>query len=58
MEFLIGTALIGRIPSFVAQEKCRSFGRWWLSGAALLIVALPHARMTKPVQTVLRGGVS
>ena len=43
MEILIVAALIGLIPAFIAQKKGRSFGLWWIYGAALFIVALPHA---------------
>ncbi|BAQ47486.1 MULTISPECIES: hypothetical protein [Methylobacterium] len=48
MEILIVAALIGLIPAFVAQKKGRSFGLWWFYGAALFIVALPHALIMKP----------
>lgn len=47
MEFLLFAILIGLIPAVIAQGKGRSFGLWWFYGAALFIVALPHALMMK-----------
>jgi len=43
MEVFIGAVLIGLIPAAIARSKGRSFGLWWLYGALLFIVALPHA---------------
>lgn len=43
MEVLIVAIIIGLIPAFIAQSKGRSFVLWWLYGAAVFIVALPHA---------------
>jgi RNA polymerase subunit RPABC4/transcription elongation factor Spt4 len=47
MELLIIAAVIGLIPAAIAQSKGRSFVAWWLNGAALFIVALPHALLLK-----------
>lgn len=47
MEFLILVALIGLIPAIIASNKGRSFVAWWLYGAAIFIVALPHSLMLK-----------
>jgi hypothetical protein len=47
MEILILTFLIGLIPATIAKGKGRSFGLWWFYGAALFIVALPHALIMK-----------
>src|SRR5262245_32151157 len=33
---------VGLIPAAIAKSKGRDFLLWWLFGAALLIVALPH----------------
>lgn len=44
---IIGLAL-GLVPGLIAQSKGRSFLPWWLYGAALFIVALPHAIMLGP----------
>lgn len=43
MEVLIIAVLIGLIPAAIAQGKGKSFVLWWIYGAAIFIVALPHA---------------
>ena len=43
MEVLIFAVLLGLIPAMIAQSKGRSFGLWWLYGAMLFIIALPHS---------------
>ena len=48
MELLIFALLLGVIPGVIAQGKGRSFVGWWLYGAAIFIVALPHSLMLKP----------
>jgi hypothetical protein len=48
MELIAFGALIGLIPATIARGKGYSFGLWWLYGAALLIIALPHAILIKP----------
>lgn len=53
MEVLIIAVLIGLIPASIAQGKGRSFLLWWIYGAALFIVALPHALLAKPDQASL-----
>ena len=40
--------LIGLIPAFIADKKGRSFIAWWIYGALLFIVALPHALLMEP----------
>lgn len=50
MELLIIAALIGLLPAAIAKGKGHSFGLWWVYGAALFIVALPHALLIKPSQ--------
>jgi|CZKX01.1.fsa_nt_gi RNA polymerase subunit RPABC4/transcription elongation factor Spt4 len=47
MELLVIAVVIGLIPAAIAQSKGRSFVAWWLYGAALFIVALPHALLIK-----------
>ena len=47
MEFLLIAICIGLIPAAIAQSKGKSFVTWWLYGAALFIVALPHALLIK-----------
>nr|WP_284358215.1 zinc ribbon domain-containing protein [Dyella nitratireducens] len=48
MGVLIIAAVIGLLPAFIAQSKGRSFGLWWLYGAAIFIIATPHALLLKP----------
>ncbi|QQG64546.1 zinc ribbon domain-containing protein [Desulfobulbus oligotrophicus] len=47
MEVLIIAVLIGLIPATIAKGKGKFLGLWWLYGAALFIVALPHALIMK-----------
>jgi hypothetical protein len=47
MEMLILAVLLGLVPAVIAQGKGRSFSLWWFYGAALFIVALPHALLVK-----------
>ena len=47
MVFLVIAIILGLIPAAIAQHKGRSFMGWWFYGAALWIVALPHALMMK-----------
>ncbi len=44
--FFLGVC-IGIIPAIIAQKKGRSFILWWIYGAALFIIALPHALIMK-----------
>jgi hypothetical protein len=44
---LLVAICIGSIPAAIAQSKGRSFIVWWLYGAALFFIALPHALMIK-----------
>jgi hypothetical protein len=48
MEVLIIVILLGLIPAAIAQRKGESFVVWWIYGALLFIVALPHALLKKP----------
>jgi len=48
MEFLLIAALVGLLPAFIAQGKGRSFVGWWIYGALLFIVALPHSLLLSP----------
>ena len=47
MEILIFAVLIGLIPAAIAQSKGRSFVGFWIYGALLFIIALPHALIMK-----------
>lgn len=40
--------LLGLIPGAIAKGKGKSFGLWWIYGAAIFIVALPHALIMRP----------
>jgi len=48
LEFVILVLLLGLIPAVIAHRKGESFVVWWIYGAALFIVALPHALLRKP----------
>jgi len=45
ITILIAMTLLGLIPASVASSKGHDFVTWWLYGAALFIVALPHSLM-------------
>jgi hypothetical protein len=47
LEILVFMVLLGLIPASIARLKARSFFVWWAYGAALFIVALPHALIMK-----------
>lgn len=50
MEILILAILIGLIPAAIASSKGRSFVLWWIYGAAIFILALPHALLMRSDQ--------
>jgi hypothetical protein len=41
--------LLGLIPSAIAARKGRNAFLWWLYGALLFIIALPHALLVDPL---------
>jgi hypothetical protein len=43
MEWIPFALVLGVIPGAIAQSKGRNFVGWWLYGAALFFVALPHS---------------
>ena len=47
MELFLLAILIGLIPAAIARNKGRSFVGFWIYGALLFIVALPHALIMK-----------
>jgi hypothetical protein len=53
MEILFFAVLIGIVPAVIAQGKGRSFALWWIYGAALFIIALPHSLLMKTDQAAL-----
>ena len=50
VEYLFIAVLIGLIPAIIAKNKGRSFLGWWIYGALLFIVALPHSLIMRPNQ--------
>lgn len=44
---LLLAIVLGLIPAAIAQSKGRSFFGFWVYGALLFIVALPHALLAK-----------
>lgn len=38
--------VLGLIPAYIASQKGHDFWPWWIYGALLFIVALPHAILT------------
>jgi hypothetical protein len=47
MISLLIAVFLGLIPAAIAANKGRSFIGWWIYGALILIVALPHALLIK-----------
>lgn len=47
MGTIIIAVLVGLIPAAIASSKGRSFGAWWIYGALLFIIALPHSLLIK-----------
>jgi hypothetical protein len=48
---LVVAALLGLIPAKIAKSKGYSFGKWWLYGFLLFIVAIIHVCVLKPKGT-------
>lgn len=48
MGFLLWAALLGIIPALIARSKGYDAVAWYLYGALLFIIALPHALLLKP----------
>ena len=40
---VIAAALAGVLPAFIASSKGLNFFKWWIYGALLFPVALPHS---------------
>jgi hypothetical protein len=53
MEILLLAVLLGLIPAAIAEKKGRNFVAWWLYGALIWIVALPHAMLLQPEPKLL-----
>lgn len=50
---IIWALILGVIPALIAKSKGKSFLSWWIYGALLFIVALPHSIITKPNRVAL-----
>jgi hypothetical protein len=50
IEKMVVAILMGLLPALIAQAKGRSFVWWWIYGALLFLVALPHAGIIKSNQ--------
>ncbi|MEQ9519144.1 MAG: hypothetical protein RLN89_06860 [Parvibaculum sp.] len=55
MYVLIFALILGLVPAAIAQSKGRSFFLWWIYGAAIWIVAFPHALIMKADQQGLEA---
>ena len=53
INLLFWGILLGLIPAFIAKHKGHGFIGWWIYGALLFIVALPHALIMKPNRAAL-----
>lgn len=53
MEVFVLAVLIGLIPAAIARSKGRSFVGWWIYGALIFIVALPHALLASSKRQVI-----
>ena len=51
MSIFVFAILIGLIPATIAQGKEHSFFGWWVYGALLFVVALPHSIILKKDQS-------
>lgn len=49
MTLVILLMLLGLVPAFIAHSKGRSMFLWWLYGAVLFLIALPHALLVNPL---------
>lgn len=55
MQVFVIAIFLGLIPAAIAQGKGRSFIGFWIYGALLFLVALPHALLIKADPRVLEG---
>lgn len=53
MDIFVVAILLGLIPAIIAQHKGRSFIVFWIYGALVFIVALPHALLINPTAKAL-----
>ena len=57
MDVFVVAILLGLIPAFVAQSKGRSFIVFWIYGALIFIIALPHSLLMNPTAKVLGNNI-
>ncbi len=53
MIILLVAAVLGLLPAAIAAAKGRSFVLWWIYGALLFIIALPHALLAKSANKLI-----
>ena len=53
MDIFVVAVLLGLIPAIIAQQKGRSFIAFWIYGALVFIIALPHALLMNPTAIAL-----
>jgi hypothetical protein len=53
MDIFVVAILLGLIPAIIAQQKGRSFIVFWIYGALVFIIALPHAFLMNPTAKAL-----
>ncbi len=53
MIIILVAIIIGLLPASIAAAKGRNFVLWWIYGAALFIIALPHAIFAKSANTLI-----
>jgi hypothetical protein len=46
--YVLVSVLLGLIPGAIAHRKGWPFVAWWIYGALLILVALPHAILLNP----------
>ncbi len=50
VSYLIMAIVGGLIPAAIARRKGRDLWRWWVYGALLPFVALPHALFARRIE--------
>lgn len=50
---IILLALLGLIPAYIASNKGYSVPLWWIYGALLFIIVLPHSILAKPANQAI-----
>lgn len=58
MKALCLAPIIGLIPAAIAHHKGTSITAWWIYGALLFIVALPHSIIIRSLDDTTEGGTA